>query len=318
MAEDIAWVKIEDQTSTYGRFVASPLKKGFGNTLGNSLRRVLLSALEGTAMTAVKIEGIDHEFATLDNMKEDILDIIMNLKGVVYKTIVESDGPVTVSLAAKKEGTVTAAEITTGSDIELVNKEHYIASLSKSAKLNIDITLDKGVGYLPVDIQQKLDIPIGTIPLDVTFSPVIKVNYTVDDFRVGKKIDYDKLTMEIWTNGSINPAEALAKSSEILQKELVIFMDMDKKPEQKAEPVIGDVDAKQVLGLKLTIEDLELSARSYNCLRKAGIEKVSELIEKDIKDLMKIKNFGKKSSDEINDKLKQYNLALKGEIEEDN
>ncbi|MFC1596303.1 DNA-directed RNA polymerase subunit alpha, partial [Candidatus Margulisiibacteriota bacterium] len=225
MPEEQPWVNIEEQTNTYGRFVASPLNRGFGHTLGNSLRRVLLASLGGYAMTAVKIDGVSHEFSTMDNLKEDILDVIMNLKGVVYR-VHNEEGKANAVLTAKKEGQITASDINAGSDVEIVNKDHYIATLSKGAKLSIEISIDNGIGYVPVDIQQKRDFPIGTIPVDATFSPVLKVNHTVADFRVGKKIDYDKLTLEVWTNGSVTPLEALAKSARILQDELKIFIEM--------------------------------------------------------------------------------------------
>jgi DNA-directed RNA polymerase subunit alpha len=317
VSEEKSWVKIIEQTDKYGRFEASPLRRGFGNTLGNSLRRVLLASLGGMATTAVKIDGVSHEFATMDNLKEDILDIIMNLKGVVYSYSGSDTEPRKAKLSVKEDGTVTAGDIKTDSDVKVINKDHYIATLNKGGKLNVEITLNQGVGYLPVDPAQKKDMPIGTVPVDATFSPVLKVNHTVEDFRVGKKIDFDKLILEVWTNGCITPVDAVAKSAMILQEELAIFIDMNKKPEKKSDSKAIDLDAQRQLGLKLTIEDLELSARSYNCLRKAGIEKIAELVSKDLPDLMKIKNFGRKSADEINSKLKQFNLALKELPEED-
>jgi len=314
-----SWVKIEEQSSNYGKFIASPLDRGFGNTLGNSLRRVLLAHLEGSAVTAIKIAGVQHEFSTLDNLKEDVLDVIMNIKGVIFSLHGESDETKVVKIASKKEGIVTAKDIILDSNIEIINPDHYIATLNKGGKLEVEITVSKGIGYLSVDIQQRNELAVGTIPVDATFSPVLKVNHTVEDCRVGKKIDYDKLVLEVWTNGSITPEDAIRASAEKLQSELVIFMEMNKKPAKKTLSVVGvegeSVDKKQQQGLKLTVEDLELSARSYNCLRKAGVETVAELVDKDIRELMKIKNFGKKSADEINDKLKQYNLSLQGDME---
>jgi len=320
VADDMAWVKIDKQTENYARFIVSPLRKGFGNTLGNSLRRVLLAYLSGSAITAVKIDGVVHEFTTLDSLKEDILDIIMNLKEVVFKIHENSDGAKIAKINVKKEGIVTAADIETGSDVEIINKDHYLAMLEKGGKLDIEITINTGIGYSPASSQNKKDFTIGTIPIDAVFTPVLKVNHKVEDFRVGEKIDYDKLTLEVWTNGSLSPQEAVSKSAEILQKELTIFNNIGESNKQKDKktllPPLQKADKKKQTGLGLTIVDLELSARSYNCLRKAGIEKVAELLEKDIKDLMKIKNFGIKSADEINEKLRQYNLSLKGTIED--
>ena len=315
MTEEQASVQIEEKNDKYARFVASPLKKGFGHTLGNSLRRVLLAYLEGAAITAVKIEGVAHEFSSLGQVKEDVLDIIMNLKGVVFKMNTEDNEPKLLRLTVKKEGIVTAGDIALDSDIEVVNPDHYLSTLGKGGKLDVELTVEKGVGYVPVEALVKA-LPLGTIPMDASFSPVLKVNHVVEDFRVGKKIDYDKLILEVWTNGGMTPEDAVAQSARILQNELSIFSGVTEIGAEK-NPLaqLDSADRKQQYGLNLSIEDLELSARSSNCLRKAGIDKVANLIEKDISELMKIKNFGIKSAKEINEKLTQYNLTLKGTLE---
>lgn len=318
MNEEKTWVQVEIEEANYGRFVASPLKRGFGNTIGNSLRRVLLASLEGASMVAVKVNGVQHEFTCLKDMKEDVLELIMNLKNVIYKINSNDDEVRTVKLSVSKEGEVTAGNIKLPSDVEVINKKHYLTTLNKGGKLEVDITIKKGIGFVPLEIQDIKDMPVGTIPIDATFSPVLKVNYTVEDFRVGKKIDFDKLTLEIWTDGSILPMQALIKSANILREELGAFININEEPRELVEQK-KEASSKESKELNLTIEDLELSARSYNCLRKANVEKVADLVKKDLKDLMKIKNFGKKSADEINDKLKQYNLSLKNseEMEEE-
>jgi len=276
------WVKYNEESPTYGKFVVEPLDRGYGTTIGNSMRRLLLSSLGGAAVVNIKVDGADHEFSTLPGLKEDILDVIMNIKGIVLKSY--SDQPKEMTISAKGEGVITAKDIVHDDEIEIINKNHHIATLGKEGKLNITLTVESGIGYRIADITENKKHPIGTIPVDASFSPIVRVNHKVEPTRVGKSIDYDKLTLEVWTNGAITPEDAIIK------------------------------DEKQSKVLDLTIDDLELSARSLNCLRKADIKNVAELVKMPMDKLLKIKNFGKKSAEEINSKLAQYGLALAGNI----
>ena len=312
------WVKYEEITSTYGKFIAEPLDRGSGTTLGNSLRRVLLSSLTGTAPTSVRVEGLAHEYSTIPGMVEDILDVILNLKGVMFVSY--SKTPKVVKINFKGTGDITAKEIEHDDEIKIINPKHHLATMNKKGKFNMEITIEQGKGYSPAELNIKPDQSIGTIPLDASFSPITKINHNVENIRVGKTIDYDKLVLEVWTNGSVKPDEAVIKASEILKKRVNMFIQLNKKPKDQVEEKKEEIEEeateegkeeKTGPAFDLTVEDLELSARSSNCLKKAGVSKVSELIEKDVKDLMQIKNFGKKSADEINEKLAQYGLALK-------
>jgi DNA-directed RNA polymerase subunit alpha len=307
-----AWVKYVEESSTYGRFVVEPLERGYGMTLGNSMRRVLLSSLKGAAVTSVKIQGVDHEFSTLPEVKEDVLDIMLNIKGIVLR--LHSAEPKTITLKAKGDGVVTARDIEHDNEVEIINPDHHIATLGKSGKLEIEMVVENGKGYVPSELIELNKKSIGTLPVDAAFSPVIKVNHQVESIRVGKLIDYDRLVLDVWTDGSMKPEDAVKQSADILRRHLDMFM----RPNQKPELIVGidgagEVDKKKAAGLELTIDDLELSARSSNCLKKAGIMNVAELVEKPMSDLMKIKNFGKKSAEEINAKLAHYNLSLKME-----
>lgn len=311
---EISWVKYEEESKTFGKFTAEPLERGFGTTLGNSLRRVLLSSLEGAAVTSVKIEGVDHEFSTLAGVKEDVMDIILNIKGLVLKS--HSDEPKEVILQAKGEGVVTAKDIQHDDEVEIINSSHHLATLNKNGKLNIKMTVEKGVGYVVADIAKNKKAPVGSIPIDASFTPITKVNHFVEPTRVGKSIDFDKLILEVWTNGAMTPEEAVKECSKILKKQLDLFLALNEKPEVEVVTEGDESAATQTKGLSLSIDDLELSARSSNCLKKAGVKNVVELVEMPIENLLNIKNFGKKSFDEINEKLSQYGLSLKGNIEE--
>ncbi|MDR2431252.1 MAG: DNA-directed RNA polymerase subunit alpha [Candidatus Margulisbacteria bacterium] len=306
------WVKYTEVSPTYGVFTAEPLGRGYGTTLGNSLRRVLLSSIGGAAVTTVKIDGVDHEFSTVDGIKEDVLDIIANIKNIAVKSY--SDAPVEMTLTAKGEGLVTARDIKHDNEVEIINPNHHIATIGRGGKLNVTLTVEKGVGYIMADVNESKKFPIGTMPIDASFSPVVKVNHKVEPTRVGKSIDYDKLTLEVWTNGVISPEEAVKQSSQILKNQMDIFLNLNQKPADSDNVHDSEVNKQKNSGLSLTIDDLELSARSSNCLKKANINTVSELVDKPLEDLLKIKNFGKKSAEEINTKLAQYGLALKGDI----
>lgn len=306
-----SWVKYEEKSKTYGRFIAEPLARGYGSTLGNSLRRILLSSLGGAAVVSVIIDGVDHEFSTLSGVQEDVLDIILNIKGLVLKSY--SDTQKEISIVAKGEGVVTAKDIQHDDEIEIINSDHHIATLNKNGKLNIKMEVVNGNGYEEADIAKNKKAAIGTIPIDASFTPIVKVNHTVEPTRVGKSIDFDKLVLDVWTDGSITPEDAMKQGADILKKQLDLFINLNQKPVD--DEVEGDESAAESnKGLSLTIDDLELSARSSNCLKKAGIKNVGELVETPMEKLMTIKNFGKKSSDEINEKLSQYGLALKGDI----
>ncbi len=314
--KELAWVKYTEESSTYGSFVVEPLERGYGVTLGNSLRRVLLSSLKGAAITSVKITGVDHEFTSLPDMKEDILDIILNIKCIVLR--LHSPEQKIIRLKAKGEGVITARDIEHDNEVEIINPDHHIATLGKGGKLEIEMVVENGKGYVPAESIELGKKSIGTLPIDATFSPVVKVNHQVESIRVGKLIDYDRLILDVWTDGSMKPEAAVKQSAEILRKQLDMFNHLNQKPEVSAE---GDgdheVDKKKATGLELTIDDLELSARSSNCLKKAGVQTVRELVEKPMSDLMQIKNFGRKSAEEINAKIAQYNLSLKMEGLED-
>lgn len=311
-----SWVKYKEESPTYGQFVAEPLERGYGTTLGNTMRRILLSSLEGAAVTDVRITGVDHEFSTINGIKEDVLDILMNIKGLVVKSY--SDEPKEITLVSKGDGVVKAKDIKHDDEIEIVNRDHHIATLNKDGKLNVTMTVKKGVGYLIADLAESKKAPIGTIPVDSSFSPIVKVNHKVEPTRVGKSIDYDRLTLEVWTNGAISPEEAVKRSAKILKSQMDLFLRLNEKPEAIETESESEDEKQKNKGLILSIDDLELSARSANCLKKANVKTVAELIEIPMEELMQIKNFGKKSADEINDKLAQYGLSLKGEITEDN
>lgn len=306
------WVKYTEVSPTYGVFTAEPLERGYGTTLGNSLRRILLSSIGGAAVTTVKIEDVDHEFSTIDGVKEDILDIISNIKNIAVKSY--ADAPVEMTLSVKGECIVTARDIKHDNDVEIINSNHHIATVGKGGKLNITFTVEKGTGYIMADVNESKKYPIGTLPIDASFSPVVRVNHKVEPTRVGKSIDYDRLLLEVWTNGVISPEEAVKQSAHILKNQIDIFLNLNQKPTETDNVRDAEVNKQKNNGLSLAIDDLELSARSSNCLKKADINTVSELVDKPLEDLLKIKNFGKKSAEEINNKLSQYGLALKGDI----
>lgn len=299
---------IKSEDNNYVKMLINPLEKGYGNTLGNSMRRVLLSSLPGAAVTAIKITGAEHEFCSLDGIKEDVVDIVLNIKKIFLRS--HSATPKTMVIETSKKGDVKASDIQHDSEIEIINKNHHIATITGDVKLKIEMRVETGVGYRLSDQNHFEDMPIGTIPVDCDFSPVIKVNHTIENTRVGNRTDLDKLVLEVWTNGTISAEDAVESASKVLIDSFSLFTDYKHivplaiAEEKRKEP-------EDNANLELSIEDLELSARSSNCLRKAGIQTVSELITKPMKDLMKIKNFGKKSADEINEKLVQYGLKLK-------
>ncbi|AIS53163.1 DNA-directed RNA polymerase subunit alpha [Thermoanaerobacter kivui] len=303
-------IEIVEQTEdgTYGKFVVEPLERGYGITLGNSLRRVLLSSLPGAAPKSVKIDGVLHEFSTLPGVKEDVVEIILNLKEVAAK--LHSDEPVVARIDVEGKGEVTAGHIVGGGDLEILNPNHHIATLSDDGKLHMEIVFVKGKGYVPSDKNKEPNQPIGVIPVDSIFTPVKRVSYNVENTRVGHVTDYDKLTLEIWTNGTVTPKEAISMASDMLIKYFQKFISFT--GEYKSSDIFVDKPEKKIeKPLDMTIEELDLSVRSYNCLKRAGINTVQELTQKTEEEMMKVRNLGKKSLEEVKQKLEALGLSLK-------
>ncbi len=315
-------LSVDEKTMSdnYAKFIAEPYERGYGHTVGNALRRVLLSSLEGAAVTAVRIDGSNHEYATLTGVKEDVMNILLNLKKLRVRLF--SNGPETVYLTANKEGAVTADAVRVNSNVEVVNKDLVIANLEAGGKLDMEIEISKGRGYIPAeDLRQQSHWPAGFLPVDALFSPVVKVHYDVENARVGQVTDYDRLIMEIWTDGSLNPAEALIQSSKLLRQSLDIFIPEEAAPAAEGfaggageggavvgEGLGGDSKLKDILGQP--IEMIELSSRASNCLKVARIKTIGELVSKRDEELLAVKNFGQKSLDEIKDRLKDMGLSL--------
>jgi len=298
----------QSEDGTYGKFVVEPLERGYGITLGNSLRRVLLSSLPGAAPKSVKIDGVLHEFSTLPGVKEDVVEIILNLKEVAVK--LHSDEPVVGRIDVEGKGEVTAGHIKGSADIEILNPDHHIATLSDDGKLHMEIVFVKGKGYVPSDKNKEPNQPIGVIPVDSIFTPVKRVSYNVENTRVGHVTDYDKLTLEVWTNGTITPKEAISMASDMLIKYFQKFISFT--GEYKSSDIFVDKPEKKVeKPLDMTIEELDLSVRSYNCLKRAGINTVQELTQKTEEEMMKVRNLGKKSLEEVKQKLEALGLSLK-------
>jgi DNA-directed RNA polymerase subunit alpha len=313
-------LSVDEKTmaDAYAKFVAEPYERGYGHTIGNALRRVLLSSLEGAAVTAVRIEGATHEYATINGVREDVMNILLNLKKLRVKLF--SNGPETVYLQANKEGDVTASQIQENSNVEVVNKDLVIAHIEAGGKLDMEIEISKGRGYIPAEeLRAQTHWPAGFLPLDALFSPVTKVHYDVENARVGQVTDYDRLIVEIWTDGSLNPAEALIQASKLLRESLNIFIPEEEAAQQggvyegegaDGAAAGGPVDAKLREILGQPIEMIELSSRASNCLKVARIKTVGELVSKRDEELLAVKNFGKKSLDEIKDRLKDMGLSL--------
>lgn len=298
----------KNDAGTYGKFVIEPLERGYGTTLGNSLRRVLLSSLPGAAVTSVKIEGVLHEFSTIPGVREDTTDIILNLKGLAIKMY--TDEPQVVRIEAQGERVVRASDIIAGAEIEIINSDHYIATLEADGRLFMEMNVEKGRGYVPAEKNKKGDQVIGIIPVDSLFSPVHKVNYTVENTRVGQVTDYDRLVLEVWTNGTVKPDEAISIAAKILIDYLKLFVGLTEKGEEGEVPPEEPVDEKRKI-LEMPIEDLELSVRSYNCLKRAGINTVEDLIQRTEEDMIKVRNLGKKSLEEVDQKLAELGLSLR-------
>ncbi len=296
------------QDNKYGKFVVEPLERGYGTTFGNSLRRMLLSSLPGVAATSVKIDGVLHEFSTIPGVKEDVAEIILNIKKLALK--LHSDAPKTVYINQEGAGEVCAGDIKHDADVEIINEDLHIATLSEDAKLFMEITLDRGRGYVSSERNKQLLQPIiGVIATDSIYTPVEKVNYTIDNTRVGNVTDYDKLTLEVWTNGTILPAEAVSLAAKIVSEHMSLFVDLSDNA-KNAEIMIEKEESKKEKVLETTIEELDLSVRSYNCLKRAGINTVQDLTTRSENDMMKVRNLGRKSLEEVIAKLDTMGLAL--------
>ena len=296
----------------YGKFVVEPLERGFGNTLGNSLRRVLLSSLEGVAVKFIKIEGVLHEFSTIPGVKEDVTQIILNMKGLTAR--LNSVGEKRVEIRAEGPCEVTAANIMCDSEVEILNPEMHIATLGEGAKLFMEITLDRGRGYVTSERnkQEAEENVLDLLPIDSIYTPVIKVNYTVDNSRVGQITDYDKLTLDVWTNGVVSAQEAVSLAAKVLNEHLNLFVSLSDKGSSTEILVEKDEKGKEKV-LEMTIEELDLSVRSFNCLKRAGINTVEDLINKSEEDMIKVRNLGRKSLDEVTNKLQNLGFSLRSD-----
>ena len=296
----------------YAKFTISPLERGYGTTLGNSLRRILLSSLPGAAATSIKIEGILHEFSTIPGVKEDVTEIVLNIKNIAPQLFAE--GPVTCYIEAEGEQEITAGDIKCDSDVEILNPDLHIATLNQDAKLYMDIVMNKGRGYVSADKNKTANMPIGVIPVDSIYTPVRKVNCTIENTRVGNQTDHDKLTIEVWTNGIIKPDEAISWSAKIMREHLDLFIDLSEEA-KNTDIMVEKEESKKEKVLEMTIEELDLSVRSYNCLKRAGINTVDDLTKKSVEDMMKVRNLGRKSLEEVIHKLEALNLYLASEEE---
>jgi len=304
----------ESISDTFGKFTAKPLEKGFGLTIGNALRRVLLSSIRGTAVTSLKIDGVLHEFSSMPNVKEDVADIILNLKQVRFQLF--SDEQKTLKIKKSGDGIVTAADIQLDEAVEILNPEQHICTLGANGKLDAEITIERGRGYRPAEENKKEDMPVGTIPLDSFFSPVKRVNYNVDAARVGQRTDYDRLILEVWTDGTILPEDAVAYASKILKEHLNIFINFKEEIEPTHEhKTISKISGELLDYLNKTVDELELSVRSANCLHNANIKFIGELVSKTESEMLKTKNFGRKSLNEIKDILTEMGLSLGMKVE---
>ena len=299
-----------DENKDYGKFVVEPLERGYGTTLGNSLRRVLLASLPGAAVTSINIEGVLHEFDTIPGVREDVMQIILNIKGIAVKSYVQDEKMIELDVEGPAE--ITAGDILTDSDIEIVNPDHYLFTIGEGARFKAVMTVNSGRGYVPADQNKRDDAPVGTLAVDSIYTPVTKVNYQVEPARVGSNDGFDKLTLEIMTNGTIIPEDALGLSARILTEHLDLFTDLTEVA--KATDVMKEVDkSSDDHVLERTIEELDLSVRSYNCLKRAGINTVHDLTEKTEPEMMKVRNLGRKSLEEVKVKLADLGLGLKND-----
>ncbi len=303
-------VHVEEMDDTYGSFVVQPLERGFGVTIGNSFRRVLLSSLGGTAITAIKIDGVQHEFSTINGVTEDVTDIILNLKGVRFKADEDEEG--LISLTLEGPGTWTAKDIAKATaDFEILNPDHHIATLAEDAELRIDLRIGKGRGYVQADDNKRADDPIGVIAIDSIFTPILNVRYNVTPTRVGQKIDYEKLSVEIETDGSVTPEEALTQAAAILRDHIALFVEVEAEAEPSEEEKEVDAEVQRLRALlNQSVDDLDLSVRAQNCLRAASIKTIGDLVRREESEMLKFRNFGRKSLLELADVLEERNLRF--------
>ena len=301
-----------DNDSSYAKFVCEPLERGYGVTIGNSLRRILLSSLPGSAITSAKIEGVVHEFSTIPNVVEDVPEIILNLKSVRLKFDKNEEKVLRINF--KGEGEVTAKDIITDGTVEVLNPDLHIATVSEGGSLVMELTADMGRGYNTAEKNKKPDQPLGVLPIDSIYTPVKKVNYSVENTRVGQRVDYDKLTIEVWTDGSLKPYEALSLAAKVMTGHLELFIDLSETT-KNTQVMIEKEESKKEKVLEMSIEDLELSVRSFNCLKRANISTVEDLTNKSEADMMKVRNLGKKSLDEVTNKLHSLGLDFAKEEE---
>jgi len=306
-------ITVEEATSTYGKFVAEPFERGFGITVGNSLRRILLSSLQGTAITAVRTDGVLHEFSSIPETQEDVTDIILNLKEVRLK--LHTLEPRVVRIQVEGERRITAGDIQTDGMVEVLNPDHHIATLNEGGKVNMELTVKTGWGYVPAEENKTPGMPVGTIPIDAMFSPIRRVNYNVTNARVGQQTDYDRLVLEVWTDGSVAPADAVAYAAKILKEQVSIFINFDEEAEPHYEENSPQNEILQNENLYRSVDELELSVRSANCLQNANIKLIGELVQKTEAEMLKTKNFGRKSLKEIKEILATMGLGLGMKLE---
>ncbi|MDR1668484.1 MAG: DNA-directed RNA polymerase subunit alpha [Oscillospiraceae bacterium] len=300
-----------DESSSYGKFIVEPLERGYGTTLGNSLRRILLSSLPGTAVTTVKIAGIHHEFSIVPGVKEDVTELVLNIKGIIAK--IHSPGVKMVRIDASGEGEVTAGDIIADSDVEILNPDLHIATLAADGHLEMEMTMSHGRGYVPADRNKPAQAVIGLIPVDSIYTPVLKVNFSVENTRVGNMTDFDKLTLEVWTDSTLSARDAVSLGAKILADLLLIFTDLSEELGRSTTVVVKPESHRDKM-LEMTIEELDLSVRSFNCLKRAGINSVEDLVDKSESDMMKVRNLGRKSLEEVINKLQTMGLSLKEEL----
>jgi DNA-directed RNA polymerase subunit alpha len=305
-------VETKGRADVYGKFMCEPLERGFGITLGNALRRVLLSSLQGAAITHVKIDGVLHEFSTIPGVLEDVTDVILNLKEIRFK--MHGEGPKQITVEKQGEGQVKARDIQSNSQVDVLNLDQHICTLAKDANFRMELTIKQGKGYLPADRNFDENQPIGTIPIDAIFSPIRKVNYSVTQARVGQITDYDKLTMEIWTDGSLRPDDAIAYAAKILKDQLTVFINFEEEIEASEEEIREEPAFNE--NLFRSVDELELSVRSANCLKNADIRYIGELVQKSEAEMLKTKNFGRKSLNEIKEILAEMGLSLGIKLED--
>lgn len=296
-----------DEEKNYGKFVVEPLERGYGTTLGNSIRRILLSSLPGVAVTSIKIDGVLHEFSTIPGVVEDVTELILNVKEIYFS--LQGEGPKVVYIEAEEEGEVTAADIKVDAEVEVLNPEKHICTLNGDKKLYMELTIDTGRGYVSAERNKLPEQPIGLIPVDSIYTPVKKANYTVENTRVGQMTDFDKVTLEVWTNGTIKPDEAISLSAKIMSEHLNQFIELSEQA-KNAEIMVEKEETIKEKVLETTIEEMDLSVRSYNCLKRANINTVEDLINKSEDDMMKVRNLGRKSLEEVIYKLEALGFSL--------